>query len=56
MPNSIDEAAVRGVLADFKDPETGRSVTQMDQVRDLRVTEDRVSLTLALSTHSAPLW
>jgi ATP-binding protein involved in chromosome partitioning len=56
MPNVIDEAAVRAVLTDFKDPETGRSVIQMEQVRDLRVVEDRVSLTLALSTHSAPLW
>jgi ATP-binding protein involved in chromosome partitioning len=56
MPNSIDEAAVRGVLADFKDPETGRSVAQMEQVRDLSVSGDRISLTLALTTHSAPLW
>lgn len=56
MPNAIDEAAVRAALADFKDPETGRSVMQMEQVRDLRVSEDRVSLTLALSTHSAALW
>jgi ATP-binding protein involved in chromosome partitioning len=56
MPNAIDEAAIRAVLADFKDPETGRSVTQMEQVRDIRVADDRVSLTLALATHSAPLW
>jgi ATP-binding protein involved in chromosome partitioning len=55
MPNSIEESAVRAVLSDFKDPETGRSVLQMEQVRDLRVADDRVSLTLALSTHSAPL-
>jgi ATP-binding protein involved in chromosome partitioning len=56
MPNGIDEAAVRAVLADFKDPETGRSVVQMEQIGDVRVADDRVSLTLALSTHSAPLW
>jgi ATP-binding protein involved in chromosome partitioning len=56
MSNSIDEAAVRAALAEFKDPETGRSVMQMEQVRDLRVSGDRISLTLALSTHSAPLW
>ena len=43
-------------LADFKDPETGRSVAQLGQVSDVRVEGDRASLTLALSTHSAPLW
>ena len=43
-------------VADLKDPETGRSVTQQGQVSDVRVEADRLSLTLALSTHSAPLW
>jgi ATP-binding protein involved in chromosome partitioning len=56
MPHALDEAAVRAALSDFKDPETGRSVMQMEQVRDLRVADDGVSLTLALSTYSAPLW
>ena len=56
MPNALDEAAVRAVLSDFKDPETGRSVMQMEQLHDLRVANDDVSLTLALSTYSAPLW
>ncbi len=55
MPR-IDEAAVRSVLAEFKDPETGRSVVQMEQVRDLQLADNRLSLTLALTTHSAPLW
>ncbi len=55
MPR-VDETAVRSVLADFKDPETGRSVLQMEQVRDLQVADNRLSLTLALTTHSAPLW
>jgi ATP-binding protein involved in chromosome partitioning len=56
MAPAIDEAAVRAVLADFKDPETGRGIAQMEQVRDLAVANDRVSLTLALTTHSAALW
>jgi ATP-binding protein involved in chromosome partitioning len=54
--SSIDSAAVVAALADFKDPETGRPVTQQDQVRDVAVTGDDLSLTLALTTHSAPLW
>lgn len=43
-------------LADFKDPETGRGVTELGQVSDVRVEGNRARLTLALSTHSAPLW
>jgi ATP-binding protein involved in chromosome partitioning len=57
MPESpLAEAAVRAVLAEFKDPETGRGIFEMDQVRDVRLTGDNLSLTLALTTHSAPLW
>jgi ATP-binding protein involved in chromosome partitioning len=52
----IDQAAVESALADFKDPETGRSVLKMEQVRDIHVAGDQLSLTLALTTHSAPLW
>ena len=47
---------VEAVLADLKDPETGRSVTKQGQVSDITVEGDRLSLKLALSTHSAPLW
>jgi ATP-binding protein involved in chromosome partitioning len=43
-------------LKGFKDPETGRSVIEMDQVRELQVSGDRLAVTLALTTHSAPLW
>ena len=50
------ESAVRAALDDFKDPETGRSVVQMEQVRDLEVAPARIALTLALTTHSSPLW
>lgn len=57
MPtSSVDRAAVMTALAEFQDPETGRSVTQMEQVRDVELAGDTLSLTLALTTHSAPLW
>jgi ATP-binding protein involved in chromosome partitioning len=52
----IDQSAVMAVLNDYKDPETGRSITQMQQVRDLQINDEGVSLTLELTTHSAPLW
>jgi ATP-binding protein involved in chromosome partitioning len=54
--NQPDHSALMAVLNDFKDPETGRSVTQMDQVRDVQASGEGLSLTLALTTHSAPLW
>jgi len=43
-------------VADFKDPETGLGAVGQKQIRDLAVTGTDASLTLALSTHSAPLW
>lgn len=51
-----NRAAVEAELANFMDPETGRSVTQIGQVADIEVADGRASLTLALTTHSAPLW
>ena len=52
----LDASAVLATLANFADPETGRGVVQQEQVRDLTVVDGRIRLTLALSTHSAPLW
>ncbi|WP_145100928.1 Mrp/NBP35 family ATP-binding protein [Anatilimnocola aggregata] len=51
----VTVAAVEKVLAEFKDPETGRSVTQTQQARDVQVAGDKVTLTLALTSHSAPI-
>jgi len=56
MADRIDRAAVEAALADFQDPETGRSVLSMEQVRDIELADGKLSLTLALTTHSAPLW
>ncbi|HUY32162.1 MAG TPA: Mrp/NBP35 family ATP-binding protein [Pirellulales bacterium] len=54
--SELNEPAVLAALGDFKDPETGRGVVEMGQVRDVRFEGDKLSLTLALTTHSAPLW
>ena len=51
----IDVTTVQEALADFPDPETGRSAIQMDQIRDIRVNGSELSLTLALTTWAAPL-
>jgi ATP-binding protein involved in chromosome partitioning len=53
---AVNQSAVIAAIKDFPDPETGRSAVQMEQVRDVRVDGEGLSLTLALTTHSAPLW
>ncbi|MBC7854096.1 MAG: Mrp/NBP35 family ATP-binding protein [Pirellulaceae bacterium] len=52
----VDIAALQSAIGDFPDPETGRSAASLSQIRDLKVLGDTASLTLALTTHSAPLW
>lgn len=47
--------AVTSALSDFADPETGRSALQQGQIKDIDVSGSNIALTLALSTHSAPL-
>src|SRR6185295_5393912 len=56
MTDRVDRAAVDAALAEFQDPETGRDVVRMDQVPDVKLADGALSLTLALTTHSAPLW
>lgn len=52
----VDVAALQNAIGDFPDPETGRSLASLSQIRDLKVDGDSASLTLALTTHSAPIW
>lgn len=54
--STVTLAAVQTELAAFSDPETGRSVVELGQVRDVTLSGDRLSLVLELTTHSAPLW
>ena len=48
--------AVQSVLAQFKDPETGRALSDTGQVSDLVVSTDQVSGVLNLTTFAAPIW
>jgi ATP-binding protein involved in chromosome partitioning len=50
------EAAVRSALDPFKDPETGRSITRLEQVHQIRLEGDRLLVTLGLTTFVALLW
>jgi len=49
-------ADVEAVLAELKDPETGRGMKQLGQVREAQVAGDKITATLALTSHSRPLW
>jgi len=53
---AMTPADIEKALADFKDPETGLSITGQKQIRDVKIQNGAASLTLALTTHSAPLW
>jgi len=53
MSDELDNGAVERVLAELKDPETGCSALQLDQIRDIQINGTDLSLTLAL-TAAAP--
>ena len=52
----ISEEAVREAIGAFKDPETGRSVSQLGQIHHLKLSGENLSVTLGLTTWSAALW
>jgi ATP-binding protein involved in chromosome partitioning len=54
--SAIDPARIEAVLASFPDPETGRDVRTMDQVRDVQIADNEVRVALGLTTYSAPIW
>jgi len=51
----IDESAVRQVLAEFRDPETGRRVSESGQVHSLELADGRLSVTVGLTGFAAPI-
>ena len=51
----ITETEVRRALEKVSDPELGRSIVELGMVRDIRVADGKVSLTLALTTLACPL-
>ena len=51
----LDVEAVKAALADFVDPETGRSTIETGQIGDICVSGSALSLTLALTTWAAPI-
>lgn len=55
VEGTVDARAVMAALADFLDPETGRSVAETGQVSGIQASGGKLALTLALSSHSAIL-
>jgi ATP-binding protein involved in chromosome partitioning len=50
----LKELEIRNALAQVQDPELGRSIVELEMVRDLRIAEGKVSFTLALTNLSCP--
>jgi ATP-binding protein involved in chromosome partitioning len=46
---------IEAALQDFKDPETGREAISMGQIREIGVSGDRATFTLALTSHANPI-
>lgn len=53
---TIDLATAKAVVDSFPDPETGRPLGTMEQVRDVSLDGEALKVAIGLSTHSAPLW
>jgi len=51
----IDQSSVQNVLQNILDPETGRPVTQSNQVKEIICDADQIRVSIGLTSHSAPL-
>lgn len=54
MSNSITDT-IRTAIGNYPDPETGRSIESMGQIRSIEVQGECVEIELALSSHSMPI-
>ena len=53
---SVEMSTIQSVLDAFLDPEKGRSITTLEQVSEVNLAGNDLSLTLGLTTFSAPIW
>ena len=56
MSTHLDQTVLRNVLSEIADPETGRPLTDLGQVKEITIENDLISITVGLTTHSAILW
>jgi ATP-binding protein involved in chromosome partitioning len=55
-PARPTEETIREAIREFPDPETGRSIVQLEQVHGVQVADGLVGIDLGLTTFSAPVW
>lgn len=53
---SINRDQVENSLKTIADPESGRPLAQLDQIRDVSVEGNDIDVSIALTSYSAPLW
>ena len=56
MTTAPEQQAVLAVLSDVADPETGRPLAEMGQIKAIDASADGIAVTVGLTTHSAILW
>ena len=55
-PSTVDATAVKAVLADIADPETGRPLVEMGQVHAVEASPASIAVQVGLTSHAAILW
>ena len=55
MPMPFTDMAVRNLLSRFPDPETGRSIVQLEQVHAIKLSGNKLEITLGLTSWAAPV-
>lgn len=53
--NQVTKESVEKFVGEFQDPETGRKLETTKQVYSVSVTDNRVSVTLGITSHSEPI-
>ena len=57
MPTGpLNRETVEAALANLADPESGRTLARMEQIREIAVQPGRVDVELALTNWARPLW
>jgi ATP-binding protein involved in chromosome partitioning len=57
MPEKpVNREQIESILAAFPDPETGRGIGRMEQIREISIEDRRVAVTLGLTSWAGPLW
>jgi ATP-binding protein involved in chromosome partitioning len=55
MPDGLTESAVMDALRGVEDPELHRDIVSLNMVRNLKIEDSRISMTLMLTTPACPL-